>query len=314
MDIVPITDLINEFKLQVLTGGVDMTNRYLVGPEVDRPSLQLTGFFDIFHHRRLQILGRIELIYMSKLSPEIRKERLQKLFSYNIPCVIICGSKEIPQDLICAATQSGTPLLLSSDRTSAFIAEVNKWLRVQLAPCMTVHGVLVDVFGEGILIMGESGIGKSETALELVKRGHRLVADDAVEIKKVSNTTLVGSCPEITRHLVELRGIGIVDIRHMFGVSSIKSTQNIDLVIRLEMWEEKKEYCRMEPSSDTISFLDKDIACITIPVRPGRNLAIICESAAINHRMKAMGINTSASFMDKINAGFGIGINNDIGS
>ena len=297
---VTIQSLMEQFKLISLTPEIDLNTRLLAAPEINRPALQLAGFFDFFPWDRLQIIGHVETVYMDKLPESRRWANLRQLFERPIPCFVVCRGIQVEPDFLEMAQAAGIPVLSTTEGTSDFIAEVIKWLKVELAPRMTVHGVLVDVYGEGILIMGESGIGKSETALELVKRGHRLVADDSVEIKKVSNQTLVGSCPEITRYLMELRGIGIVDIRRMFGVASVKLTQNVDLVINLEFWDSEKDYNRLGTEEESIEFLGNAIISHSIPVRPGRNLAIICESAAINHRLKRLGYNAAAALSERI--------------
>ena len=304
MDKVSIKLVQDEYGLINLTPDIDLTTKFLSGSEVNRPGMQLAGFFSYFEADRLQIIGNVEHAYLMELSSETRYAALDRFLSHNVPCVVICRGLDVPHELIVLAEKYNTPVLLSGERSSDFMAEIIKWLNVQLAPRVTVHGVMVDIYGEGILIIGEPGIGKSETALELVKRGHRLVADDAVEILKVSNTTLVGTCPELTRYLVELRGIGIVDIRQMFGVASVKSTQNIDLVIKLEFWDDERNYTRLGTEVETVEFLGNIIDCNSIPVRPGRNLAIICESAAINHRMKRLGINAAAEFINKVDDKF----------
>ena len=216
-----------------------------------------------------------------------------QLFSYGIPCLVFTTNIEPDEDLLQLANETGTPVFSTEKTTSPFQAEVIRWLNVQLAPCISIHGVLVDVYGVGVLIRGESGIGKSEVALELIKRGHRLVTDDAVEIRKVSDDTLVGSAPAITKHMIELRGIGIVDVKSLFGVQSVRETQNIDLVITMEEWDKKKEYDRLGLEEEYTEFLGNKVQCHTIPIRPGRNLAVIVESTAINHRQKEMGYNAA---------------------
>ena len=220
--------------------------------------------------------------------------------SYDVSAVVFC--RELQPDPIFKeeALAQRIPILSTGKTTSSFMAEVIRWLNVKLAPCISVHGVLVDVYGEGVLITGESGIGKSEAALELIKRGHRLVTDDAVEIRKVSDDTLVGSAPDITKHFIELRGIGIVDVKTLFGVSSVKDTQNIDLVIRLEDWDKEKEYDRLGLEEEYTEYLGNKVVCHNIPIRPGRNLAIICESAAINHRQKKMGYNAAQELYRRV--------------
>ena len=294
---VPIQAMMEKFQLTLMTETVDIGQKLIEHPEINRPALQLAGFFDYFDSDRLQIIGLVEYTYLEQVEANVRRDRLQKLFAHRIPCIVLCrGLKPFPE-MVEFATQNDVPILMTEDPTTDFMGEVISWLKVQLAPRQTIHGVMVDVYGEGILIMGESGIGKSETALELIKRGHRLVADDAVEIKKVSNQTLIGTCPELIRYFIELRGIGIIDVRRMFGVESIKATQNIDLVIKLVLWDQKQDYDRLGLTEEYIEILGNKIVCHSIPIRPGRNLAVICESAAINHRQKKMGYNAAQAFL-----------------
>ena len=290
---VKLTDLIEKMNLKNLTPDIDLSEKYITVPDVNRPALQLAGYFDHFDSVRVQIIGVVECAYLQTLSNERKSEVYKELLHYGIPCLIYT-SEIIPDDeVLRQANITGTPVLATNKKTSPFQAEVIRWLNVQLAPCISIHGVLVDCYGVGVLIRGESGIGKSEVALELIKRGHRLVTDDAVEIRKVSDDTLVGSAPHITRHLIELRGVGIVDVKSLFGVQSIKETQNIDLVITLEDWEKGKEYDRLGMEEEYTEFLGNKVQCHTIPVRPGRNLAVIVESTAINHRQKQMGYNAA---------------------
>jgi len=297
---VSLSSLINHHKLTALTRSVDISNVEIGFPEVNRPALQLAGFYDYFDSDRLQVIGNVEHAYLEKLSLKERKVSIEKLFSYKIPCIVICREITPFPEMISIAEKYGVPILQSSDQTSDFIAEVLRWLKVELAPRETVHGVLVDIYGEGVLIMGESGVGKSETALELIKRGHRLVADDAVEIKKVSEQTLIGICPEILRYFIELRGIGIIDVKQMFGVQSIKATQNIDLIIKFEIWNEKKDYDRLGLNDEYMEILGMKVICHSLPIRPGRNLSVICESAAINHRQKKMGYHAAKVLSERV--------------
>lgn len=290
---VKITDLVEKMNLKNLTPNVDLTDRYITVPEVNRPALQLTGYFDHFDSVRVQIIGVVENAYLQTLDEGKKKEIYTKLLSYAIPCLVYTTSIEPDEELLKQANKANTPVFITEKKTSPFQAEVIRWLNVQLAPCISIHGVLVDVYGVGVLIRGESGIGKSEVALELIKRGHRLVTDDAVEIRKVSDDTLVGSAPTITKHMIELRGIGIVDVKSLFGVQSVKETQNIDLVITLEEWDKMKEYDRLGLEEEYTEFLGNKVQCHTIPIRPGRNLAVIVESTAINHRQKEMGYNAA---------------------
>ena len=290
---VKITDLVEKMDLKNLTPDIDLTERYITVPEVNRPALQLTGYFDHFDSVRVQIIGIVENNYLETLNMEQKKQIYSQLLSYEIPCLVYTTSIEPDEELLKQAKKIGIPVFSTIKKTSPFQAEVIRWLNVQLAPCISIHGVLVDVYGVGVLIRGESGIGKSEVALELIKRGHRMVTDDAVEIRKVSDDTLVGSAPMITKHLIELRGIGIVDVKSLFGVQSVKETQNIDLVITLEEWDKTKEYDRLGLEEEYTEFLGNKVQCHTIPIRPGRNLAVIVESTAINHRQKEMGYNAA---------------------
>lgn len=239
---------------------------------------------------------------MKTLDEEKKKEVYETLMSYEIPCLIFCRNLRPDELLLAEANKRNIPVFATEKKTSQFMAEIIRWLNVELAPCISIHGVLVDVYGVGVLIMGESGIGKSEAALELIKRGHRLVSDDVVEIRKVSDETLVGSAPDITRHFIELRGIGIVDVKNLFGVLSVKQTQNIDLVITLEDWDRDKEYDRLGLEEQHTEFLGNKVVCHQLPIRPGRNLAIIVETAAINHRQKNMGYNAAQELYRRVQA------------
>ena len=290
---VKIEELVKEYELKNLTSVVDFSENILCHPEVNRPALQLVGFFEYFASERIQIIGLVEHSYIATLSKEDKIKIFEKICSYKIPCIVFCRNLEPPQELIDVAIKYNVPIFQTKDTTSEFESEVIRWLRVQLAPRVTMHGVLIDIYGEGVLIMGESGVGKSETALELIKRGHRLVADDAVEIKRVSHNTLVGSCPNVIRYFIELRGIGVINVKQMFGVQSVKDTQAIDLIIKLESWEKGKQYDRLGLSEEYMEILGNEIVCQTLPVRPGRNLAMICESAAVNRRQKKMGYNAA---------------------
>lgn len=297
---VKLTQMIKDYGLKNLTEEVEISEKILEHPEINRPALQFSGFFDYFSSERIQIVGLVEHAYAESLSSQRRKEIFEKFCSYQVPCIVLCRNLEPHKELIDAAIKYNTPILLTEESTSDFVSDIIRWLRVQLAPRITMHGVLVDIYGEGVLITGESGIGKSETALELIKRGHRLVADDAVEIKKVSANTLVGSCPEIIRYFIELRGIGIINVKQMFGVQSVKDTQGIDLIIKLESWEKEKQYDRLGLTEEYMEILGNKVVCQTLPVRPGRNLAMICEAAAVNRRQKKMGYNAAQALNDKI--------------
>lgn len=293
MEYVALTRLIEKMKLDNLTPEVNVKGIRLTQPDINRPALQMTGFFEHFDATRLQVIGFVEYTYMETLSDERKKEIYEELMSYDIPAVVFC--RELQPDALFKqiATEHKVPVLSTKKSTSGFMAEAIRWLNVKLAPCISVHGVLVDVYGEGVLITGESGIGKSEAALELIKRGHRLVADDVVEIRKVSDDTLIGTAPDVTKHLIELRGIGIVDVKALYGACAVKDTSNIDLAIRLEDWDKDKEYDRLGLEETYTEYLGNKVVCHTIPIRPGRNLALICESAAVNHRQKKMGYNAA---------------------
>ena len=297
---VGLEKLVEKMELKNLTPDIDMTERVITVPDINRPALQLTGFFDHFDSERIQVIGYVEYTYLQKM-PEERKEVIyEQLLSYDIPCLIY-STKVYPDELMLKkANEKNIPVFATDKKTSDFMAEAIRWLNVELAPCISIHGVLVDVYGVGVLIMGESGIGKSEAALELIKRGHRLVTDDVVEIRKVSDETLVGTAPDITRHLIELRGIGIVDVKMLFGVQSVKETQNIDLVITLEDWNKEKEYDRLGLEEEYTEFLGNKVVCHSIPIRPGRNLAIIVESASVNHRQKQMGYNAAKELYRRV--------------
>ena len=297
---VKLESIIEKMKLENLTPDIDISKIKITQPDINRSALQLAGYFEHFEATRLQIIGFVEYSYIEGLPVARKKEIYERLLSCEIPAIVFCRELK-PDELFTEIAEAHkVPLLMTKKATSAFMAEIIRWLNVKLAPCISVHGVLVDVFGEGVLITGESGIGKSEAALELIKRGHRLVTDDAVEIRKVSDETLVGSAPDITKHFIELRGIGIIDVKTLFGVSSVKDTQNIDLVIRLEDWDKDKEYDRLGLEEEYTEYLGNKVVCHNIPIRPGRNLAVICESAAINHRQKKMGYNAAQELYRRV--------------
>lgn len=297
---VGLNKLIEKMNLENCTPELDTKKIKISQPDVNRPALQLAGFFDYFDSDRVQIIGHVENAYMQKMSDDHGLKVISKLLDYKVPCIVFCRNIEVPEGLVELATEKGVPILRTAKTTSSFMAEVIRWLNVELAPRISIHGVLVDVYGEGILILGESGIGKSEAALELIKRGHRLVTDDVVEIKKVSDDTLIGTSPDITRHFIELRGIGIIDVKTLFGVESVKNTQSIDLVIKLEEWNKNQEYDRFGLEEEYTEFLGNKVVCHKIPIRPGRNLAIICESAAVNWRQKKMGYNAAREMYNRV--------------
>lgn len=297
---VELTKLIEQMKLENCTPEVSVTDIKISQTDINRPALQLAGFFDYFDSNRIQVIGQVEYTYMETVGKDHHLEMIERIMKCQVPCIVFCRSLEISEEMLALANQYKVPILRTTKTTSAFAAEVIRWLNVELAQRMSVHGVLVDVYGEGLLIMGESGIGKSEAALELIKRGHRLVSDDVVEIKRVSDITLIGTAPDITRHFIELRGIGIIDVKNLFGVESVKNTQSIDLVIKLEEWSKEKEYDRLGLEEEYIEFLGNKVVCHSIPIRPGRNLAIICEAAAVNYRQKKMGYNAAQELYNRV--------------
>ena len=295
-----LSELIKEFSLEVIYLPTDAENILISNPRVNRPGLQLAGFFDHFESSRLQLIGKVESLYLRQLSPEERYRSIEGFFAASPAGVIITTGIDVLDEMRELAAKYGIPLLRTNERTSEFMAAIIASMNIKLAPRITRHGVLVDVYSEGLLLLGDSGVGKSETAIELVKRGHRLIADDAVEIKRVSAKALVGSAPEIIRHYVELRGIGIVDVRRLFGMGAVNLTEKIDLVVNLEPWVEGKMYERLGLDSETVEILGIELPSITIPVQPGRNLAIILEVAAMNNRQKKMGYNTAEEFNRRI--------------
>lgn len=299
--------LIDKMKLTNLTPEIDISNIKISQPDINRPALQIAGYFENYESTRLQIVGFVEYTYMEGMEENRKREILEQLLDHPTPGFVFCRDLVPDPVFMEIAKKYGVPLLNTSKATSAFMAEVIRWLNVKLAPCITVHGVLVDVYGEGVLITGESGIGKSEAALELIKRGHRLVTDDVVEIRKVSEDTLIGKAPEITKHFIEIRGIGIVDVKTLFGVSSVKEDQEIDLVIRLSEWSKDQDYDRFGMEEQYTEYLGNKVVCHNIPIRPGRNLAVICESAAVNHRQKKMGYNAAEELYKRVQAGLHAG-------
>ena len=299
-DSIKLTSFIEKFELKLLNTEVNIDGRLIKHAEVERPGLPFAGFYDHFLDDRMQVIGLSECAFIKSLSASERVFALSEFFSHDIPCVILGDDISLLQEVLEIATKRGVPILSYEGTTSELLSEALRWLQVELAPRTVMHGVLVDVYGEGVLIMGESGIGKSETALELVKRGHRLVADDVVEIRRASQITLYGRAPEKLRHLIELRGIGIVNIKELYGVGSVKLTQGITLVINLVHWNKDEEYERIGLHDDYMDILGNKIVCHTIPIRPGRNTAIICESAAINYRQKQLGYNAAKELCGKM--------------
>ncbi len=305
MAYVALERVIEKMKLENLTPDIDISGIKITQPDINRPAIQIAGYYEHYDAARIQIIGFVEYTYMENIPDKDKRETYEKFLSYHeTPAVVYCRELMPDEIFLEVANKHKIPVLMTKKSTSDFMAEIIRWLKVKLAPCIVVHGVLVDVYGEGVLITGESGIGKSEAALELIKRGHRLVSDDAVEIRKVSDDTLIGSAPDVTKHFIELRGIGIVDVKTLFGVSSVKDTQSIDLVIRLEEWSRDKEYDRLGLDEQYTEYLGNKVVCHNIPIRPGRNLAIICESAAVNFRQKKMGYNAAQEFYKRIQENF----------
>ena len=295
-----LTKIIDSFNLETIYAPENIASVELTRAEIHRPALPLTGFFDYFDPLRMQIIGLAEHVYLSKLEPSVRYERIRELMSRKPVCIVIARDIEPFEEMVDMAKEFSIPFLRTKTTTNSFVSNIISTLNVELAPTITRHGVLVEVYGEGVLILGDSGIGKSETAIELIKRGHRLIADDAVEISKVSDKTLVGRAPEIIKHYSELRGIGIVDIRRIFGMGAVKETEKIQLVIKLEHWIEGKAYDRMGLDNETVTILGIDVPAITIPVSPGRNLSVVLEIAAMNSRLKRMGYNTAEEFNKRL--------------
>ncbi len=296
----PLSDVISQFHLEALHLPDFPENIKIECARVNRPGLQLVGFYDHFEPARLQIIGKVETLFLSQLPTEERYRRLEDFFRSSPVGVIVTSAIEIHPETLELAEKYAIPVLRTDERTSEFMAALIAYLNVELGPRITRHGVLVEVYGEGVLLLGDSGVGKSETAIELVKRGHRLIADDAVEIKRVSANTLVGRAPELIRHYVELRGIGIVDVRRLYGMGSVKATEKINLVITLEEWQQGKMYDRLGLEENTTNILGIEVPSIVIPVSPGRNLSVVIEVAAMNNRQKRMGYNTAEEFNKRL--------------
>lgn len=297
---VSLQNIIKEFSLDVLACNEIAATTEVSVSDISRPGLQLAGYYDYFDPKRIQVLGMNEITYLKELDPAEKINRLKEFFSKKPVAVVVARKMELSVDFVDIAVEHNVPLLQTAEETSAFSAALISYLKVQLAPRITRHGVLVEVYGEGILMLGESGAGKSETAIELIKRGHRLIADDAVEIRRVSDKTLVGTSPENIRHFIELRGIGIINARRIFGIGSVKMTEKIDLVVNLENWDPDKVYDRMGLEGETTTILGLDVTSVTIPIKPGRNLAVIIEVAAMNNRQKRMGYNSAQELLHRL--------------
>lgn len=297
---VPLHKLMRDCVMEPIVCAERIPEIHITSTDINRPGLQLAGFFDYFGNDRIQVIGKVEMTYLDQMTSEERRHALHDLFSKNVPCVVLARGMDPHPEMIELAREFNTPLFVTAEVTSRFSSNLISFLNVELAPMETRHAELIEVYGEGVLILGESGVGKSETALELVKRGHRLVADDLTEIRRVSSKTLVGSAPEIIRHLIEIRGIGILDVKHLYGVGSVKMTENINLVVNMELWNSQKQYERLGMDEQFTEILGIQIPSLTIPVRPGRNLAIIIEVAAMNNRQKKMGYNAAQAFSQRI--------------
>ena len=303
---VPLAQIAEDFKLEIIVKPDNFEQIKISSPEVNRPGLALAGFYEVFETDRIQLIGYAETQYLRSLEPSTKRVMLQKLVDAAPVAIVYTTNLPVDAAAIEYATKKGVPILRTGLKTSEIMASLISALNNYLAPRITRHGCLVEIYGEGILLLGNSGVGKSETTIELIKRGHRLIADDAVEIKRVSDKTLVGSAPELIKHYIELRGIGIVDVRRLFGMGAVKETEKINLVIQLENWIEGKMYDRLGMDEETIDILGINVPSITIPVRPGRNLAIILEVAAMNNRQKRMGYNTAEEFNNNLMRQMGI--------
>lgn len=295
-----ITEIINQLNLEVLYSPENLDELIVTDNDCNRPGLQLMGFYEYFNAERIQICGNMEFAYLATLDEKTRFSRIDALFATKIPMFVVARGHELYPEMLDIAKKYNVPVVRTQDSTTAFIAALIGYLNVELAPRITRHGVLIEVYGEGILIVGESGVGKSETAIELVKRGHRLVADDAVEIRKTSNRTLVGQSPDNIRHFLELRGIGIINTRRLFGMGAVKVSEKIDLIVELEPWDSTKIYDRMGVDNEYTTILGVKIPSLTIPIKPGRNLAVILEVAAMNNRHKKMGYNAAAELLHNL--------------
>ena len=301
---VTLEKLAEAMQLTCLTPSIDLSKVMIRTTEINRPALQLAGYYEHFANERVQIIGYVEYSYIMQMEDSVRLDCYEKFLARDIPCVIFTTQMQPSEDMIDLALKYNVPTFVTNRTTSDFMAEIIRWLGVELAPCISIHGVLVDVDGEGVLIMGDSGIGKSEAALELVRRGHRLVSDDVVEISRVSDVTLVGKAPNITRHFIELRGIGVIDVKTLYGVEHVRTSKQINLVIKLEEWDKDREYDRLGLEDEYTEFLGIKVVCHSIPIRPGRNLAVIVETAAINHRQKRMGYNAAKELYRRVQENF----------
>ncbi|WP_026583526.1 HPr(Ser) kinase/phosphatase [Bacillus sp. J33] len=292
-------DIIEKFGLELIAGEEGI-NRPITTSDISRPGLEMAGYFDYYPAERIQLLGKTELTFAEKLNDTDRESRLERLCTDITPGIIVTRELDIPEELVEAAERESVPLLRSKQKTTRFSSLLTNFLESKLAPTTAVHGVLVDIYGVGVLITGKSGVGKSETALELVKRGHRLVADDCVEIRQEDEDYLVGNSPELIEHLLEIRGLGIINVMTLFGAGAVRSYKKISIVMNLELWDPKKQYDRLGLDEEKMKIIDTEITKLTIPVRPGRNLAVIIEVAAMNFRLKRMGVNAAEQFTNRL--------------
>lgn len=297
---VTLDKIIDNFQFECVSCSEKVKDIEVTTTELNRPGIHLTGFVQYFSPERIQIMGRTEMEYLRCFSSEKRMEKLRVLFDLGFPCMIVSRNQQIFDEVIECSKTYGIPILRTGDITSTLTSTLNSYLNIELAPRTNMHGVFVEVYGEGILILGDSGSGKSETALEIVKRGHRLVADDNVEVRKVSEKTLVGTSPDVIRHFMEIRGLGILDVKNLYGVGAVKMTENINLVINLEVWDDKKEYERLGLDDQYAEILGINVPSLVVPVGPGRNLAIIIEAAAMNNRQKKMGYNAAKALVERM--------------
>ena len=295
-----LAQYVEHFGLEILNHGDTYETDKVESTNVNRPDLQILGLFDYFDARRIQVMGKAELTYIMKMSENRRTKVFDDLFSYTIPALVLARNMECPAECLQCARNHGRTLLRTTERTADFTSHTMEYLSKQLAPCITRHGVLLDIYGEGVMITGDSGVGKSEAAIELIMRGHRLVADDAVELRKVSNRQIMGTAPENIRHFIELRGIGIVNVARVFGVGAVKESESLDLVVQLEAWDPTKNYQRTGLESEYYEILGVNIPSTSIPVSPGRNLAVVLETAAINNRQKRMGYNAAKELLIRL--------------
>ena len=292
-------DIYEKFNLELVAGGEGI-DRPITTSDLSRPGIELAGYFNYYPAERIQLLGMTELSFFEKLDEEDRVSRMEELCTDITPAIIITRGLEVPQELIDAAERESVPVLRTKIKTTRFSGNLTNFLESKLAPTTAVHGVLVDIYGVGVLITGKSGVGKSETALELVKRGHRLVADDCVEIRQEDQDTLIGTSPELIEHLLEIRGLGIINVMTLFGAGAVRSSKQITLNIDLEIWDQHKQYDRLGLDEEKMKIIDSEITKLTVPVRPGRNLAVIIEVAAMNFRLKRMGVNAAQQFTDRL--------------